>query len=55
MQAVAARDKQRATAFAKKHGIPQVLDSYEGTSAPAGDPLRDSPKDLVLTCLSQPW
>jgi predicted dehydrogenase len=27
--AVAARDKERATAFARKHGIPKVHDSYE--------------------------
>ena len=32
VQAVAARDKSKATAYAKKHGIPQVLDSYEGMS-----------------------
>jgi predicted dehydrogenase len=30
VQAVAARDKSRAEAYAKKHGIPQVLDSYQG-------------------------
>ena len=29
MEAIAARDKARATAYAKKHGIPRVLDSYE--------------------------
>ncbi|KAL1864516.1 hypothetical protein VTK73DRAFT_5819 [Phialemonium thermophilum] len=29
IQAVAARDKARATAYAKKHGIPQVFDSYQ--------------------------
>jgi predicted dehydrogenase len=29
--AVAARDKTRAAAFAKKHGIPVVKDSYDGT------------------------
>ena len=28
--AVAARDKARATAFAHKHDIPVVKDSYEG-------------------------
>lgn len=27
---VAARDKARAAAFAKKHGIPHVKDSYQG-------------------------
>lgn len=32
VQAVAARDKSKAAAYAKKHGIPQVLDSYQGTS-----------------------
>jgi predicted dehydrogenase len=30
IQAVAARDKTKATAYAKKHGIPQVFDSYQG-------------------------
>ena len=30
VQAVAARDKQRAEIYAKKYGIPQVHDSYEG-------------------------
>ncbi|CAK7198542.1 hypothetical protein SEUCBS139899_001205 [Sporothrix eucalyptigena] len=29
VQAVAARDKAKATAYAKKHGIPQVHDSYD--------------------------
>lgn len=29
VQAVAARDKGKAAAFAEKHGIPQVLDSYQ--------------------------
>ncbi|CAI6341351.1 unnamed protein product [Periconia digitata] len=29
IQAIAARDKQRAVAYAKKHGIPHVKDSYE--------------------------
>lgn len=32
IQAVAARDRTRAAAFAKKHGIPQVEDSYQGTA-----------------------
>lgn len=27
---VAARDKKKATAFAKKHGIPHVKDNYQG-------------------------
>lgn len=27
---VAARDKAKATAFAKKHGIPHVKDNYQG-------------------------
>lgn len=27
---IAARDKARATAYAKKHGIPHVRDSYQG-------------------------
>jgi predicted dehydrogenase len=32
IQAVAARDKAKAIAYAKKHGIPQVFDSYQGMS-----------------------
>jgi predicted dehydrogenase len=32
IHAVAARDKARATAFAKKHDIPVVKNSYEGAS-----------------------
>lgn len=28
--AVAARDKTRAVAYAKSHGIPEVRDSYQG-------------------------
>ena len=31
--AVAARDRTRAEAYAKKHGIPRVFDSYDGMSA----------------------
>lgn len=31
VQAVAARDRKKAEAFAKANGIPQVLDSYQGT------------------------
>jgi predicted dehydrogenase len=31
IHAIAARDKTRATAFAKRHSIPVVKDSYEGT------------------------
>lgn len=30
IQAVAARNKQKALAYAKKNGIPDVKDSYEG-------------------------
>lgn len=30
VQAVAARDKHRAVAYANKHGIPQVHESYDG-------------------------
>lgn len=30
VQAVAARDRDRAEAYAKKHGIPDVLESYQG-------------------------
>ncbi|KAK4219897.1 hypothetical protein QBC37DRAFT_73367 [Rhypophila decipiens] len=33
IQAVAARNKDRAAAFAKKHGIPQVFDSYDALLA----------------------
>jgi predicted dehydrogenase len=31
VQAIAARDRTRAEEFAKKNGIPEVKDSYEGT------------------------
>jgi len=37
--AVAARDRARATAFAAKHGIPRVLDSY---AAIVADPEIDA-------------
>jgi hypothetical protein len=30
IQAVAARDRKRAEEFAKKNGIPEVKDSYQG-------------------------
>lgn len=30
IQSVAARDKEKATAYAKKHGIPEVKASYQG-------------------------
>ena len=30
VQAIAARDKEKAQAYAKKHGIPEVKDKYEG-------------------------
>ena len=30
VQAVAARNKDKAIAFAKKHGIPEVKNSYDG-------------------------
>lgn len=33
VQAVAARNRKRAEEFAKKHGIPDVRDSYEGKRA----------------------
>jgi predicted dehydrogenase len=32
VQAVAARDRTRAEEFAKKHGIPEIKDSYQGES-----------------------
>lgn len=32
VQAVAARDRNRAEKFAKKHGIPEIKDSYQGES-----------------------
>lgn len=31
VQAISARNRQRAEEFAKKHGIPDVRDSYQGT------------------------
>ena len=31
VQAISARDRGRAEDFAKKHGIPEVRDSYQGT------------------------
>lgn len=33
IHAIAARDHVRAVAFAKKHGIPKALGSYQGTFA----------------------
>jgi predicted dehydrogenase len=33
VEVVAARDRQRATAFSKRHGIPRVADSYEAVLA----------------------
>jgi predicted dehydrogenase len=30
LQAISARDRTRAEAFAKKHGIPDVRDTYQG-------------------------
>lgn len=30
VQAISARDRARAEQFAKKHGIPDVKDTYEG-------------------------
>lgn len=30
---VAARDRSRAEAYAKKHGIPTVHDTYQGTNS----------------------
>lgn len=33
VQAIAARDRKKAEAFAKQHGIPDVRDSYEGKKA----------------------
>lgn len=30
VQAIAARNRSRAEEFAKKHGIPEVKDSYQG-------------------------
>lgn len=32
--AIAARDKKRAVAYAKRHGIPEVRDSYQGRPSP---------------------
>ncbi|EXJ84431.1 hypothetical protein A1O3_05099 [Capronia epimyces CBS 606.96] len=42
IQTVAARNKQKAVDYAKKHGIPQVHDSYEGTYAILDDPSIDA-------------
>ena len=36
IQAVAARDKARAAEFAKSHDIPEVKDSYQGTTCGLG-------------------
>lgn len=33
VQAISARNRQRAEEFAKKHGIPEVRDSYQGMSS----------------------
>lgn len=30
VQAIASRDRKKGEAFAKKHGIPEVKDSYQG-------------------------
>ncbi|QKX55603.1 uncharacterized protein TRUGW13939_02699 [Talaromyces rugulosus] len=45
VQAVAARDRSRAEAFAKKHGVPEVKDSYQ-------DILDDPNIDAVLIPLA---
>ena len=39
IQAVAARDKQKAVSYAKKNGIPDVKDSYEGELLPPSEIL----------------
>lgn len=54
IQAVAARDKQKAVDYAKKYGIPQVIDSYEGMAAfnfPAGQFLQKG-LDVTDRCVS---
>ncbi|KLU86853.1 hypothetical protein MAPG_05861 [Magnaporthiopsis poae ATCC 64411] len=47
VQAVAARDKTKAASYAKAHGIPQVLDSYQGTSRHFCTLLDDASIDAV--------
>jgi predicted dehydrogenase len=37
IQAVSARDRKRAEAFAKSHSIPEVRDSYEGELSPTAN------------------
>lgn len=34
VQAVAARDRKKAEAFAKANSIPEVFDSYQGKASP---------------------
>ncbi|UKZ52442.1 hypothetical protein TrVGV298_006219 [Trichoderma virens] len=54
IQAVAARDKAKAKAYADKHGIPVVLDSYDGMFFPraAEFPLiNDASIDVVYIAL----
>ena len=50
--AVAARDSARAEAFASKHGIPRVLDSYEALVA---DPDIDAIYNPLPNSLHAPW
>lgn len=45
--AVAARDKKRAEAFAKKHGIPHVKDSYDGQSLFGPRTAQDTSAHLI--------
>lgn len=50
--AVAARDKTRAAAFAKKHGIPHVMDSYD---ALLDDPAIDAVYNPLPNGLHFEW
>jgi predicted dehydrogenase len=52
VQAVAARDPERARAFAKKHGIPQAHAGYEAMLA---DPAIDAVYNPLPNSLHAPW
>lgn len=50
--AIAARDPRRASAYARKHGIPKVHDSYEALLA---DPAIDAIYNPLPNALHCPW
>jgi hypothetical protein len=50
IQAVAARSRTRAEEFAKKNGIPEVKDSYQGKSCVYTSP--SWPKSSLITILT---